>query len=97
MNGQARQKKFPAHSSTSTSAPRKCTQLNVVARFFGASDGPSNPSRIIAKLTISSGICKTVWRWRQWNKPRNPGTCIKSKGGGSDATDGLCAELDNVA
>src|SRR5215213_1913359 len=43
MNGQARQKKFPANSRTNTRAPRKCTQVNVVARFLGASAGPNNP------------------------------------------------------
>src|SRR6185369_7907396 len=54
MNGQARQKKFPAKRRTSTSAPRKCTHVNVVARFFGASCGPKNPCRIIATLIMKS-------------------------------------------
>src|SRR3984893_14994680 len=43
INGHARQKKLPAQSSTSTKAPRKCTQVKTVARFFGASAGPNNP------------------------------------------------------
>src|SRR5215217_4249465 len=43
MNGHARQKKFPANSRTKTRAPRKCTQVNVVARFFGANAGPNSP------------------------------------------------------
>ncbi len=79
MNGHAKQKKLPAHSSTTTRAPRKCTQLSVVARFLGASAGPNNPSRIIATLTISSGICRKVRAWRHRNKRPIPGARNKSK------------------
>ena len=43
MNGQAKQKKLPAQSITRTRAPRKCTQVRTVARFFGARVAPSNP------------------------------------------------------
>src|SRR5262249_4908730 len=57
MNGHARQKKFPAATITSTNAPRKCTHVSTVARFFGASDGPNNPCRIITTLKIKRGIC----------------------------------------
>src|SRR6185369_9579478 len=60
MNGQARQKKFPANSSTNTNAPRKWTQVNVVARFWGANGGPNSPCRTIAALIINRGICSNV-------------------------------------
>src|ERR1700686_26242 len=78
MNGHARQKKFPAQSSTSTRAPRKCTQVKTVARFFGASVGPNNPWRIIIILMSSSGICSTVRECRHFKKWPIPGTRNKS-------------------
>src|SRR5690349_22161348 len=55
MNGHAKQKKLPPTSSTSTRAPRKCTQLKVVARFFGAIAGPKKPCPIINTLSNSNG------------------------------------------
>src|SRR6185369_14451408 len=64
MNGQARQKKFPAKRRTSTSAPRKCTHVKVVARFFGASCGPNNPCTIMAALIMKTGIWSRVRAWR---------------------------------
>src|ERR1700674_606864 len=78
MNGHARQKKLPAHSSASTRAPRKCTQLKTVARFFGASVGPNNPCRIMTTLISRSGICSTVRECRHLRKRPNPGTRNKS-------------------
>src|ERR1700730_4998443 len=78
MNGHARQKKLPAQSSTSTSAPRKCTQVKTVARFFGASVGPNNPCTIIIMLISSSGICSTVRECRHFKKWSTPGTRNKS-------------------
>src|SRR5882762_5243787 len=53
--GQAKQKTFPQQSRTSTSTPRKWSQLRVVARFFGASDGPNSPSKITTALMMRSG------------------------------------------
>src|SRR3984957_8031238 len=78
MNGHAKQKKLPAQSSTNTSAPRKCTQLNTVARFLGASVGPSNPCKIMIMLMSSSGICSTVRECRHFKKRPTPGICNKS-------------------
>src|ERR1700736_255477 len=78
INGHARQKKLPAQSSTSTKAPRKCTQVNTVARFLGASVGPNNPWKIIITLINSSGICSTVRECRQFKKWPTPGTRNKS-------------------
>src|SRR5690348_4429628 len=60
MNGQARQKKLPANSSTNTNAPRKWTHVNVVARFCGANGGPNSPCRTIATLITNNGICSNV-------------------------------------
>ena len=77
------QKKLPAQSSTNTNAPRKCTQLNTVARFFGASDGPKRPWAIMAPLTSSRGIASTVREWRHCRKLPSPGTRSKSNGEGS--------------
>src|SRR5271156_120701 len=56
MKGHAMQKKLPATRITRTRAPRKCTQVSTVARFFGEIDGPKSPCRIITRLTSSSGI-----------------------------------------
>src|SRR5271156_5133151 len=100
MNGHARQKKFPAQSSTSTNAPRKCTQLNTVARFFGASVGPKSPCAIITTLMASSGIESKV---REWRQPRNrPITGTRSRSNGTSwdcrgdcAGAGLDTEVDN--
>src|ERR1700686_321298 len=79
MNGHAKQKKLPAQSSTSTKAPRKCTQVKTVARFFGARAGPNNPCRIMITLINSSGICSTVRECRHFKKWPTPGTRNKSK------------------
>src|ERR1700730_7196430 len=78
INGHARQKKLPAQSSTSTKAPRKCTQVKTVARFFGASAGPNNPCTIIIMLISSTGICSTVRECRHLKKWPTPGTRNKS-------------------
>src|SRR5215510_905654 len=88
IKGQARQKKLPASSKTKTRAPRKWTQLRVVARFLGASDGPNNPCRIIKILMISSGICKAVRACRQRRKRPRIGASIKSAGRESCAAGG---------
>src|ERR1044072_6983955 len=60
MNGHARQKKFTANSSTNTNAPRKTTDVNIVARFCGANAGPNSPCKTIATLITNSGICSNV-------------------------------------
>src|SRR6185295_19022352 len=78
MNGQAKQKKFPATSRTSTSAPRKCTQLIVVARFLGASDGPKKPCRIINTLSNRRGIWKSVRACRHRSSRPRSGVWNKS-------------------
>src|SRR5271163_2227999 len=83
MKGQARQNKFPAHKRTRTRTPRKCSQLSVVARFFGARDGPNNPWRIIITLMTSRGACRTGRAYRQRNSRPSAGTRIRSKDGGS--------------
>src|ERR1700688_2627816 len=98
MNGHARQKKLPAHSSASTRAPRKCTQAKTVARFFGASVGPNNPCRIIIMLISSSGICSTVRECRHLKKRPTPGTRNKSNSEEArERSTGVCVEgVDNV-
>ena len=100
INGHARQKKLPARSRTKTRAPRKWTQLTVVARFLGARVGPKNPCRSIKILIINSGICNTVRACRQRrNCPRN-GASIRSTAresclarGGDECSGGLLNNL----
>src|SRR5580698_10574159 len=90
MNGHAKQKKLPAQSNAKTNAPRKWIHVSTVARFLGASVGPSNPWRIITTATRNRGTCRIVRECRQRKNPPMIGTRSRSKlGASTDKTSGL--------
>ena len=77
------QKKFPATRITSTSAPRKCTQVSTVARFFGEMRRPEETVQNHHQTDQQSGICKNVREWRHFKNRPSTGTSKRSNGGAS--------------